>query len=87
MYGHLAPLETVASNTCGGRSAHNLPDVGTVSQSVDLGRSNNPNTTPTKDYKKCKWWFTSVVSREDMLRRGRGDLHQQGDADRGTGYS
>ena len=21
-----------------------------VSQSVDLGRSNNPNTTPTKDY-------------------------------------
>ena len=23
----------------------------TVSQSVDLGRSNNPNTTPTKDYK------------------------------------
>jgi len=22
-----------------------------VSQSVDLGRSNNPNTTPTKDYK------------------------------------
>jgi len=23
---------------------------GAVSQSVDLGRSNNPNTTPTKDY-------------------------------------
>ena len=23
---------------------------GGVSQSVDLGRSNNPNTTPTKDY-------------------------------------
>ena len=23
-----------------------------VSQSVDLGRSNNPNTTPTKDYEK-----------------------------------
>jgi len=22
-----------------------------VSQSVDLGQSNNPNTTPTKDYK------------------------------------
>jgi len=54
---------------------------------VDLGWSNNPNTTPTKDYEKCEWWFTSVVSREDMLRRGRGDLHQQGDADRGTGYS
>jgi len=25
--------------------------VAVVSQSVDLGRSNNPNTTPTKDYK------------------------------------
>ena len=25
-----------------------------VSQSVDLGRSNNPNTTPTKDYKKVQ---------------------------------
>ena len=25
------------------------------------------------------------MSREDVLRRGRGDLHQQGDADRGTG--
>jgi len=24
---------------------------GIVSQSVDLGWSNNPNTTPTKDYK------------------------------------
>jgi len=58
-----------------------------VSQSVDLSWSNNPNTTPTKDYKMCKWWFTSAVSREDMLRRGREDLHQQGDADRGTGYS
>ena len=51
-----------------------------VSQSVDLGRSNNPNTTPTKG-------FTSTVSREDVLRRGRGDLHQQGDADRDAGYS
>jgi len=30
----------------------------------------------------CEWWFTSVVSREDMLRRGEEDLHQQGDADR-----
>jgi len=27
---------------------------GGVSQSVDLGRSNNPNTTPTKDYKKVR---------------------------------
>ena len=35
----------------------------------------------------CEWWFTSAVSREDVLRRGRGDLHQQGDADRDTGYS
>ena len=26
-------------------------DAGGVSQSVDLGWSNNPNTTPTKDYK------------------------------------
>jgi len=25
-----------------------------VSQSVDLGRSNNPNTTPTKDYEKVQ---------------------------------
>jgi len=37
--------------------------------------------------KMCEWWFASVVSREDVLRRGRGDLHQQGDADRDTGYS
>jgi len=35
----------------------------------------------------CEWWFASTVSREDVLRRGRGDLHQQGDADRDTGYS
>jgi len=25
-----------------------------VSQSVDLGRSNNPNTTPTKDYENVQ---------------------------------
>jgi len=25
-----------------------------VSQSVDLGRSNNPNTTPTKDYENVR---------------------------------
>jgi len=37
--------------------------------------------------KLYEWWFTSVVSREDVLRRGRGDLHQQGDTDRDTGYS
>ena len=35
----------------------------------------------------CEWWFTSAVSREDVLRRGRGDLHQQGDADRDAGCS
>jgi len=35
----------------------------------------------------CEWWFTPAVSREDVLRRGRGDLHQQGDADRDAGYS
>ena len=34
----------------------------------------------------CEWWFASAVSREDVLRRGRGDLHQQGDADRDAGY-
>jgi len=28
-----------------------------------------------------------MVSREDVLRRGRGDLHQQGDADIDAGYS
>jgi len=45
----------------------NILGVGSVSQSVDLGRSNNPNTTPTKDYEMCEWWFTSAVSREDVL--------------------
>jgi len=63
---------------------YNIP---VVSQSEDLGRSNNPNTTPTRDYEMCEWWFTSTVSREDVLRRGRGNLHQQGDAERDTGYS
>ena len=37
--------------------------------------------------KMCEWWFTSAVSREDVLRRGREDVHQQGDADRDTRYS
>ena len=27
------------------------------------------------------------MPREDVQRRGRGDLHQQGDADRDAGYS
>ena len=35
----------------------------------------------------CEWWFTSAVSREDVLRRGEGDLHQQGGADDDAGYS
>jgi len=26
----------------------------TVSQSVDLGQNNNPNTSPTKDYEKVR---------------------------------
>jgi hypothetical protein len=32
------------------------------------------NTTPTKDYKMCEWWFASAVSREDLLKRG-GDFY------------
>jgi len=35
-------------NSQANRANSNNPS--TVSQSVDLGRSNNPNTTPTKDY-------------------------------------
>jgi len=31
-----------------------LTSTAAVSQSVDLGRSNNPNTTPTKDYEKVR---------------------------------
>jgi len=62
-------------------------DCSGVSQSVDLGRSINPNTTQQRTTKICEWWFASAVSREDVLRRGRGDLHQQGDADRDAGYS
>jgi len=59
-----------------------------VSQSVDLGQSNNPNTTPTKDYE-----IVQVVVYLRGVQRGcaeegeRGNLHQQGDADRDTGYS
>jgi len=62
---------------------------GGVSQSVDLGRSNNPNTTPTKDYENVRVvvYLCSLQFREDMLRRGRGDLHQQGGADDDAGYS
>jgi len=58
-----------------------------VSQSEDLGQSNNPNTTPTKDYENVQVVVCLCGSREDVLRRGRGDLHQQGDADRDAGYS
>jgi len=35
-------------------SAHGAFAKDAVSQSVDLGRSNNPNTTPTKDYEKVR---------------------------------
>jgi len=31
-----------------------MPALGAVSQSVDLGQSNNPNKTPTKDYEKVR---------------------------------
>ena len=81
MQGRICCCRGKPMGTNDGRSAR------AVSQSVDLGWSNNPNTTPTKDYEMCEWWFTSAVSREDVLRRGRGDLHQQGDADRDAGYS
>jgi len=30
------------------------PSLGDVSQSVDLGQNNNPNTTPTKDYENVQ---------------------------------
>ena len=35
-------------------SASNLMSHPVVSQSVDLGWSNNPNTTPTKDYENVR---------------------------------
>jgi len=59
----------------------------TVSQSVDLGQSNNPNTTLTKDYKIVRVVVYFRSGQRDVLRRGRGDLHQQDDADRDAGYS
>jgi len=31
-----------------------INDYCAVSQSVDLGQNNNPNTTPTKDYEKVR---------------------------------
>ena len=40
---------------------------------MDLGRSNNPNTTPTKDYENVRVVVCLRSSREDVLRRGRGD--------------
>ena len=39
-----------------GGEGSNWPDLvpSSVSQSVDLGQRNNPNTTPTKDYKNVR---------------------------------
>ena len=55
-----------------------------MSQSVDLGQRNNPNTTPTRDYENVR-----VVVYLHGVQRGyaEGDLHQQGDADNDAGYS
>jgi len=36
---------------CGDERAMTRQSLCGVSQSVDLGQNNNPNTTPTKDYK------------------------------------
>jgi len=54
---------------------------------VDSAESKRGLKTDPLPDDKLSWWFTSAVSREDVLRRGRGDLHQQGDADRDAGYS
>jgi len=44
-----------------------------VSQSVYLGRSNNPNTTPTKDYKKVR-----VVVYLRSVQRGYAEEGERG---------
>jgi len=44
-------LVVVGRHTWRGSSMRNI---GGVSQSVDLGQSNNPNTTPTKDYENVR---------------------------------
>jgi len=58
-----------------------------VSQSVDLGQNNNPNTTPTKDYENVRVVVYLCGVQRGCAEEGREDLHQQGDADRDTGYS
>jgi len=58
-----------------------------VSQSVDLGQSNNPNTTPTKDYEIVRVVVYLHSVQRGYAEEGGEDLHQQGDADRDTGYS
>jgi len=45
--------EVLMLSSTSGTSVH-LLDALAVSQSVDLGQNNNPNTTPTKDYEKVR---------------------------------
>ena len=53
----------------------------------DLGRIDNPNTTPTKDYEKSEWWCASAVPEGKSLM-GKGMLlHQRDDADADRGHS
>jgi len=59
MYGHLAPLETVASNTCGGRSAHNLPDVGAL---FSLGWKFYTGLTPTMPCTSGYYTYSSLMT-------------------------
>ena len=44
-----------------------------MSQSVDLGRSNNPNTTPTKDYESVR-----VVVYLGSVQRGCAEEGERG---------
>jgi len=44
-----------------------------VSQSVDLGQSNNPNTTPTKDYENVQ-----VVVYLHSVQRGYAEEGERG---------
>jgi len=46
--------EQVTNYVCGYEQASAVLAWCGVSQSVDLGRSNNPNTTPTKDYENVR---------------------------------
>jgi len=51
----------------------NFPMATNVSQSVDLGWSNNPNTTPTKDYK-----IVRVVVYLHSVQRGYAEEGKRG---------